>query len=30
VPDRQDRQVFNIGNVYDVTERSLLLFALQS
>ena len=30
VPERQDRQVFAIGDAYDVTQRSLLLFALQS
>jgi len=30
VPDRDDRQSFAIGDTYDVTSRSLLLFALQS
>ena len=30
VPERDDRQSFAIGEPYDVTSRSLLLFALQS
>ena len=30
VPDRDDAQRFAIGDTYDVTSRSLLLFALQS
>jgi len=30
VPDRDDVQAFDIGETYDVTSRSLLLFALQS
>ena len=30
VPDRDDLQRFDIGSTYDVTARSLLLFALQS
>ena len=27
IPDRQDTPTFNVGDVYDVTARSLLLFA---
>ena len=30
VPERDDAQTFAIGETYDVTQRSLLLFALQS
>ncbi len=30
VPERDDRQIFEVGDSYEVTSRSLLLFALHS